>query len=69
MVTTLVNRTVLGLVGSALGVISVIMLLAPGDPGTSKGITVLQLFGYIGLFFSVTLILRVVIEILRPLRD
>jgi hypothetical protein len=30
---------------------------------------VLQLFGYIGLFFSVTLILRVVIEILRPLRD
>jgi len=27
------------------------------------------LFGYIGLFFSVTLILRVVIEILRPLRD
>ena len=68
VVTTLVNRAVLGLVGSALGVISVIMLLAPGDPGISKGITVLQLFGYIGLFFSVTLILRVVIEILRPLR-
>src|SRR6516165_8422860 len=68
VVTTLVNRAVLGLVGSALGVISVIMLLAPGDPGTSKGITVLQLFGYIGLFFSVTLILRVVIEILRPHR-
>ena len=68
VVTTLVNRAVLGLVGSALVVISVIMLLAPGDPGISKGITVLQLFGYIGLFFSVTLILRVVIEILRPLR-
>src|SRR6516165_7503412 len=68
VVTTLVNRAVLGLVGSALGVISVIMLLAPGDPGISKGITVLQLFGYIGLFFSVTLILRVVIEILRPHR-
>src|SRR6516162_1483020 len=34
VITTLVNRAVLGLVGSALGVISVIMLLAPGDPGT-----------------------------------
>jgi len=27
---------------------------------------VLQLFGYIGLFLSITLILRVVLEILRP---
>jgi ubiquinone biosynthesis protein len=66
VITTLVNRAVLGLLGSALGVMSVIMLLARGSPGISPGITVLQLFGYIGLFLSTTLILRVVLEILRP---
>ena len=66
VVTTLVNRAVIGLVGSALGVMSVIMLLARGSPGISRGTTVLQLFGYIGLFLSITLILRVVLEILRP---
>ena len=68
VITTLVNRAVLGLLGSALGVISVIMLLARGSPGISPGITVLQLFGYIGLFLSITLIFRVVLEILRPHR-
>ena len=66
VITTLVNRAVLGLLGAALGVMSVIMLLARSSPGISPGITVLQLFGYIGLFLSTTLILRVVLEILRP---
>jgi ubiquinone biosynthesis protein len=66
VVTTLVNRAVLGLAGSALGVMSVIMLLARSSPGISRGIIVLQLFGYIRLFLSVTLILRVVLEILHP---
>jgi len=42
------------------------MLLARGSPGISRGITLLQLSGYIGLFLSITLILRVVLEILRP---
>jgi ubiquinone biosynthesis protein len=68
MVTSLVNRAVLGLLGSALGVMSVILLLAPGSPGVSRGITLLHLFGYVGLFLSVTLILRVVLEILSPRR-
>lgn len=66
VVTTLVNRAVLGLLGAALGLMSVISLLALSGPGTSRGITVLQLFGYIALFLSITLILRVVLEILRP---
>ena len=68
VITTLVNRAVLGLVGSALGVMSVIMLLARGSPGISRGIALLQLSGYIGLFLSITLILRVILEILRPYR-
>jgi len=68
VITTLVNRAVLGLLGSALGLMSVILLQGRGSPGLTKGITTLQLFGYIGLFLSVTLILRVVIDILRPRR-
>jgi ubiquinone biosynthesis protein len=65
LVITLVNRAGLGLVGSALGMMSVIMLLAR-SPGIVRRITVLQLSGCIGLFLSITLILRIVLEILRP---
>ena len=68
VITTLVNRAVLGLLGSALGLMSVILLLAPGSPRLGSGLTVLQLFGYVGLFLAVTLILRVVLEILSPYR-
>ena len=68
VVTTLVNRAVLGLLGSALGVMSVLLLQARAGPAITKGTTTLQLFGYVGLFLSITLILRVVIDILRPRR-
>jgi ubiquinone biosynthesis protein len=66
VITTLVDRAVLGLVGAALGVMSVILLLATGSPRIASGLTVLQLLGYVGLFLAVTLILRVVSEILSP---
>ena len=66
VVTSLVNRAVLGLTGSALGLMSVILLLAHGSPSIGAGITVLQLFGYIGLFLSITVMLRVIVGILRP---
>jgi len=66
VVTSLVNRAVLGLTGSALGLMSVILLLAHGSPSIAAGITVLQLFGYIGLFLSITVMLRVIVGILRP---
>ena len=53
---------------SALGVISVVLLLAPRSPRIASGITVLQLLGYTGLFLAITLILRVALEILSPRR-
>lgn len=65
VVATLVNRAVLALIGAALGGMSVIMLLAHGSPAVARGISLLQLFGYVGLFLSVTLLLRVVLEVLR----
>ena len=66
VVTSLVNRAVIGLTGSALGLMSVILLLAHGSPSIGAGITVLQLSGYIGLFLSITVMLRVIVGILRP---
>ena len=66
VVATLVNRAVLALIGAAFGGMSVIMLRAHGSPAVARGISLLQLFGYVGLFLSVTLLLRVVLEVLRP---
>ena len=63
----IVNRAVLAFVGSSLGMMSVVLLLAP-VPWVGKGANVLHGFGYIGLFLSVTLVLRVVLEILGPRR-
>lgn len=69
VITTLVNRAVLALVASALGLMSVLLLHTRISPAVARGVTLLQLFGYIGLFLSFTLILRVVLEILRPHRS
>jgi ubiquinone biosynthesis protein len=66
VISTLVNRAVLALAGSALGGMSVILLLSRASPHVAAGLTLLQLFGCIGLFLSVTLLLRVIVEILRP---
>jgi len=66
LVTSLVNRAVLALIGAALGGMSVFLLLTRVSPPVARGLSLLQLFGYIGLFLSVTLLLRVVLEILRP---
>lgn len=63
---TLVNRAVLGLLGSAFGLMSVVLL--QGRAARYPGVTMLQRFGYLGAFRRVTLILRVVIDILRPCR-
>ena len=48
--------------------ISVILLLVPRSPRITTGVTLLQLLGYTGLFLAITLILRVVLEIISPRR-
>lgn len=60
----MVNRVVTGLVGSALALSSSILLTAPSPPGPG-GLGLLSLLGGIGLFFSVLLLLRLVVQILR----
>jgi hypothetical protein len=62
---------VLAFLGAALGVISVMLLGVRGGPvylpasGHSGGTSLFHVFGYVGLFFSLVLILRVVITIIR----
>jgi ubiquinone biosynthesis protein len=60
----MVNRVVTGLVGSALALSSSILIAVDSPPGPG-GVSLLDLLGGIGLFFSVLLLLRLVVQILR----
>jgi ubiquinone biosynthesis protein len=68
-IASMVGRAVLACLGAASGVISVMLigvrggpLLVPTAAGTG-GTSLFHAFGYIGLFFSLVLILRVIIAI------
>jgi len=70
-VASMAGRAVLAFLGAAFGVISVMLigvrggpLLAPAAAGTG-GTSLFHVFGYVGLFFSLVLILRVIIAITR----
>jgi ubiquinone biosynthesis protein len=60
----MVNRVVTGLVGSALALSSSILLTVQ-SPSSAGRLNLLNLLGGIGLFFSVLLLLRLVVQILR----
>jgi ubiquinone biosynthesis protein len=61
---TMVNRVVTGLIGSALALSSSILLTVQSSPGPG-GLSLLSLLGGIGLFFSMLLLLRLAVQILR----
>jgi ubiquinone biosynthesis protein len=61
VLTRLVNRAVLALVGSTLGVVSAVLLGVEGGPVLASGVRLLDVLGYAGLFAGVVLILRVVL--------
>jgi ubiquinone biosynthesis protein len=68
---SMVGRAVLAFLGAAFGVISVMLigihggsLLVPTAAGTG-GTSLFHVFGYVGLFLSLVLILRVIIAITR----
>jgi ubiquinone biosynthesis protein len=71
LATTLVNRAVLAFIGASVSLLSVGLLAIHGGPvlllGTAHdaGISVFRILGYLGLFFGVVLILRVVVAIAR----
>jgi ubiquinone biosynthesis protein len=63
VVTKLVNRAVLALLGSVLGVLSVILLGIDNSPPFAPGTSLFQFFGYFGLFCATVLILRVIVAV------
>jgi ubiquinone biosynthesis protein len=65
VVTRLVNRVVLGLLGGLVALVSVGLLAVPGGPQLTRATSLLDLFGYLGLFLAIVLILRVVMAVLR----
>ena len=65
MVSRLIDRAVLAVVGVGAGVISVLLLETRTGPALTSSVSVLQALGYLGLFSSATLIMRIVIVILR----
>jgi ubiquinone biosynthesis protein len=60
----MVNRLVMGIIASALALAAAIMLSAGSAP-TVSGFRVVNLMGAVLLFFSVLLLLRLVVQILR----
>jgi ubiquinone biosynthesis protein len=65
VVSRLVNRVVLGLLGGLVALASVGLLAVPGGPQLTRATSLLDLFGYLGLFLATVLILRVVLAALR----
>ena len=70
-VSSMVGRAVLAFLGAAFGIISVMLIGVRGGPllvpaaARTGGTSLFHAFGYVGLFFSLVLILRVVITIAR----
>ena len=64
-VSALVGRAVLAFLGATLGIMSVMLIGTHGGPTFFPGTSLFHLLGYVGLFFSTVLILRVVIAISR----
>jgi ubiquinone biosynthesis protein len=65
VVTKLVNRIVLGLVSTVLGLMSVIMLGTNSGPTLADGVELIQVIGSISLVASGILMLRLVAAIVR----
>ncbi|HZD79425.1 MAG TPA: AarF/UbiB family protein [Actinomycetota bacterium] len=60
----LVNRTLLVLTGGAVGVVAVGLLAVPGGPTVSGVVSLFDVLGYMGLFLSAVLLLRVTVAAL-----
>ncbi|WP_208027213.1 ABC1 kinase family protein [Rhabdothermincola sediminis] len=64
-VAKMVNRVVLAFAGGVLGIVSAVLLSTSNGPAFADQVTLLNFFGYLGLFGSVVLLLRVTAAIVR----
>jgi ubiquinone biosynthesis protein len=65
VVTRLINRFVLALMGGFVGLVGVLLLNATGSPPFAGETTLYEFFGYFSLFCSIVLIMRVIVAILH----
>lgn len=64
-VSKMVNRGVLALMGAVVGLMSTILLVTTSGPLFAGEVTLLNLFGYIGLLGSTIIMLRVIAAVVR----
>lgn len=64
-VAKMVNRVLLGFLGAVLGVVAAMLLTTDKGPEFAGSVTLLNFFGYVGLFGSAVLTMRVIAAILR----
>lgn len=65
LISTLVSRTIMAVLGASIGLMSVILLGTQTGPELIAPITLFQALGYLGLCASLVLILRVVVALVR----
>ncbi len=65
VVTGLVNRVVLAVIGGAVGLMSVALLAIPGGPQVSPSTSLSDVVGYLGLFLATVLLLRALVTVMR----
>ena len=64
-VSKMVNRGALAMIGAVLGVIAAILVVSTGGPSFVGEVSLLNFFGYLGLFGASVLMLRVVAAVVR----
>ena len=64
MITSLVNRAVLAVLGGVVGLMSVALLAVPGGPHVTPSTSLFDVFGYMGLFLATMLILRALVTVM-----
>ncbi|MBA3799652.1 MAG: AarF/ABC1/UbiB kinase family protein [Geodermatophilaceae bacterium] len=65
VITDMLHQTLLSLLGSAAGLMAVLMLANPGGPQVTETIRLFTLFGYALLVVAAVLVLRVLIVVFR----
>ncbi|MGI9615569.1 MAG: ABC1 kinase family protein [Acidimicrobiales bacterium] len=63
VINALLNRLILGMLGAALGLVSVLLFRTDGGPQLATDLSLFQLLGFIGLIGGAILVMRVVLEI------
>jgi ubiquinone biosynthesis protein len=65
VITSLVNRVVLAVLGGVVGLMSVALLAVPGGPQVTPSTSLFDVLGYTGLFLATVLLLRALVAVIR----